>query len=445
MNHHAAVQTFPRVRSNPATSTAGFGGPAPSVVVLGAGAAGLSAALALKDAGYDRVTVIDNADRVGGKCNTVVHQGRTFELGAAALTVRYRHVRELLSRFGLPTKVTPSGFHVEPGTGGKKSYLVPAPRQRNWLSLGKGWVRFAAELVRHRDLFEPGFRGVSRELATPYAEWSAARGLGEVDALFGPWFTGFGYGYAEEIPAAYMLKYVTVCNFPLSEVDQGGFQTLWERVAARLDVRLGVNVKKIDRTDDGVFVDTGKERLHFDRLVVACPLDTALTLLEPSSEERRLFSKIEYVDYRVVAATTEGLSTDRYTFMNGTTRPKNRGEVMFVYRRHREMDAHTFYTIGDAPSGTTIDAAHACARDLGGRVKEVFETRKWRYFPHVKSEDLRAGFFDDVERMQGQRHTTYVGEALCFPTVETVVAYSRRTIAEQFPAIDSARAARIGG
>ena len=56
------------------------------VIVIGAGLGGLSAAISLKQSGYD-VEVFEKNDKIGGKLNVLKQQGYTFDLGPSILTL----------------------------------------------------------------------------------------------------------------------------------------------------------------------------------------------------------------------------------------------------------------------------------------------------------------------------------------------------------------------
>ena len=57
------------------------------IVIIGAGPAGLSAALYLKRKGYKNVTVLEKLGRVGGLCRTITQDYKSFDLGANYIRV----------------------------------------------------------------------------------------------------------------------------------------------------------------------------------------------------------------------------------------------------------------------------------------------------------------------------------------------------------------------
>ncbi len=59
----------------------------------------------------------------------------------------------------------------------------------------------------------------------------------------------------------------------------------------------------------------------------------------------------------------------------------------------------------------------------------------WRYFPHVGLTDFSAGFYDQLESLQGFEQTFYASSLLAFETVGNTVAYSRGLVDRYFPAL----------
>jgi monoamine oxidase len=70
------------------------------VVVVGAGLAGLYAAMLLRDAGLN-VLVLEASDRAGGRCLTAQHLDPRIEFGASQIGPMYARVRDAAQRLGL--------------------------------------------------------------------------------------------------------------------------------------------------------------------------------------------------------------------------------------------------------------------------------------------------------------------------------------------------------
>src|SRR5512136_2394708 len=72
------------------------------VIVIGAGLGGLSAAISLKQSGYD-VEIFEKNDKIGGKLNVLKQQGYSFDLGPSILTLPHIFER-LFERSGKKMK-----------------------------------------------------------------------------------------------------------------------------------------------------------------------------------------------------------------------------------------------------------------------------------------------------------------------------------------------------
>jgi glycine/D-amino acid oxidase-like deaminating enzyme len=405
--------------------------------ILGGGASGLAAAHALRELGYRSITVFEREPEVGGKCCTLVHEGRSYELGAGLLTPAYRNVRALMREVGVHSQAHFGG--VRAALRDEDTWRLPASlRQGGWMSAVRGGVALVVELLRREGLHRPGFAHLSDELAVPFDVWCRRRGCEALEPILEPWITGFGYGFLNELPAAYVLKYATIFGAPLSEIPDEGFGGLFRKVAAALhpvEVRLGARVTDVVRRPEGVTVQTTQETSEFDVIIVACPLDAALHFLDATPLEIELFERIRYENYFIVGASVSGaLPRDRYTFFRTNFDRAKVGRPTFAYRRWRETDIVFF--CGFARE----DDWEACARrevgatveQMGGRVRDVIAARNWRYFPHVQTDDIARGYYRRLEQLQGCRRTYYCGEVLAFAAVEPVVTYARALVRAHF-------------
>ena len=417
--------------------------------IIGAGAAGITVARALTKKGFRRVTVLERDSRVGGKCNTVTHEGRSYELGALALSPRYHNVRALAKELGL--KPESNADRSFPGVNWRRSALLPplcmdidSGRATHWPTVlsteplkgvAASCLRLGLESFRARDTRTPGHSLVPREMSLPFEEWTReARITGGARLIVDPLVTPLGYGYLNETPAAYILKYLSVAAAPpFRELLEGGFQGLWEAAARGLDVRLDVKIRSVKRAEQ-VVVETDRGEWTFDALVLTSPLDEALSFLDATAEEAELAAKIKYNDYRVVIASASGLPEHRYVLLPKHVDPSTRGEVLFWHKRWNGSDVYTFYAYGREGSSIdeTVMRVSETVRRVGGALKGVHYAKKWRYFPHVSTEDLARGFFERMEAMQGARHTYYAGELLSFAIVETVMSQAYDLVKRHF-------------
>jgi predicted NAD/FAD-binding protein len=400
------------------------------ICIVGAGASGLAVAQALRRRGYRHITLLERDTRIGGKCWTIEHEGHAYELGAGGLTLRYRHVRALMAETHLRKVPLFSQAFVDLERRDFKR--MPLPLMSTLRALGPEGARFAHALWRHRAVGRPGFVGLGAELCRPFADWCRDEGVATIGELVRPWTTGFGYGFHDDVPAAYVLKFVSLWG-SLFEIPEG-YGELWRRVAATLDgvdIRLGTSITAIRRDDDGIRVDTNGGALAFDVLVLACPLDEALPLLDASATEQELFSRIRHHDYYVVGVVADGLPRQRCLFFPRHFAREHIGQPMFAYQRWPPHGLTCFYGFA-RDSDDERDAVRATVERLGGRLRAMPVATRWRFFPHVGADDMAAGYYTRLESLQGTRATYYCGELLAFSCVETVVGHARALVERHF-------------
>ena len=402
--------------------------------VIGAGVSGLTVAYYLKEAGYANVTVLEKERRVGGKCCSVEIEGRAYEMGAVFGTRDYTTTLELMKAVGLESG--PIGNSACYDAQGRRIDLFAwyqLPRLAWLLKVNYTWLT----RVRYRRINEPGLAGIHPDLRTPFKVFAQRHGLPALGRVLTPPFTAFGYGYFDEVPAAYVVKYL---DLPMIQalrdskrrlVWPDGIETLWTRLAQRCDVRTGINIRRVVRQDT-VLVETDDHILEFDALILACPLDEALRFLDTSWLERKLFSAICYYDYWVLLCEIAGLPPGS-GYIPAHFLPEKRGHVMLWYRRWPDTQLYTLYVLGDFAMGEEA-VERTCADDLkrmGASLNKVKLVRRWKYFPHVGSDEMAAGFYETLEGLQGFNSTYYAGEVMSFATLEICARYAK-SLVERF-------------
>ncbi len=413
------------------------------IAIIGAGAAGISLAVALKDAGYSRVTLLERETEPGGKCKTYRQDGHNWELGAIMGTSDYKDTLDLMARVGMKPYRSPKPSRPVDDTLIARGYwpmerLFPGWIRLEELPVALGQIaRYHALAPRYAAIYGAGHADAPDELALPFQDWVERYRMGTLAKVMSIPYTTFGYGYYDEAPAGYVLKFFDP-GVMRSLALQGkffkwkeGVQTLWERLAAGLDLRCGLDIRELRRDSSvrirGVSLANGEPfSFEFDRVVLACPVDDALAFLDADGEEKELYSRVLYKDYRVYLKRVAGLRVPAGFAPERFTR-EGIGKAMIWDERVPGTGIHTFYLLGD---GALSDAAVEAALDddiraMGGVGGELLAKLRWKYYPHVSSEDYRAAWYKRFEARQGARRCYVCGEIASFSTVERVIRYSR--------------------
>ena len=114
---------------------------------------------------------------------------------------------------------------------------------------------------------------------------------------------------------------------------------------------------------------------------------------------------------------------------------------MIVAQTHAENELMAFYA--RLPTNNPSDEDEQRLRErieryvqaFGGQIKPDDDWHSydaWLYFKHVSVEDLRSGYFDDWENLQGASRTFYVGGLFDFDYVEGIARYSRQLVETHF-------------
>lgn len=445
------------------------------ICIIGGGPAGTSAAMYLEKAGFENYVIYEKSDRVGGKAfspkmevTTVdgKKEMRTFEMGAVMGCETYFAVEEC-EKFGGTTHFDgpPMGreFKEVDGTPLKQSKLALLKKLLKMRKLSKILDKkyYGYDVNGHRGVAKGRYEGMCpspkmklariegenenlKDLALPFDQFLKLNKCEDATMVWKGPFTSFGYGYFDEIPAAYVLKYLdafTVKQF-LSTGKlwtwKEGTQSIWEGVNSHLKhpALLNSEVTKVERKDNKVYVTVNNNVEEFDKLIICTPLEMFLEYGDPREEESELFSKILNKKYFTMAVRTEEGNTPEisyYFFQNMT--PETMGHLMVFYHRWPvsevvDQPVVTFTLrnhegLEDIPAekaqATTINDMSICKRP----VVKTERIDDWYYFPHVNSKDYADGWYDKVEAMQGKDNTYYAGEVMSFGDMEETVEYSK--------------------
>ncbi len=445
------------------------------ICIIGAGPAGLSAGMYLEKKGYTNYTILERDDRVGGKCWSPHYNGRRYEMGAIMGVPSYYAVHDVEEFCGIThdgpklnrNYKSKDGKVIEPFEPKKNILKIPRllKMKKQIAKLGeiletkyKGY-----DLNGHRGVAQgryegfactPGREPVSgenpnlKDLSMPFKQFCAMNGVELTqDVWIGP-FTAFGYGYFDEIPAAYVLKYLdfqTCMNFVKVNLWtwKDGTQFIWESLNNKLKnpARLNSKITKVERKDGKVYVTVNGMVEEFDKIIVTSPLQYMPDYFDIREDEKKYFSKIEYERYDVMAVETkpeDHPEISYYVFDNMV--PERLGHLMVYYRRWKDTKDQVITTYALRKHRKSAEIPY---EDMKKTVLEDLKTMKnpaskvindWStyYFPHVFSEDYAAGWYDDVEAMQGKYDTFYAGEVMSFGDMDETAEYSRELVERFF-------------
>jgi len=405
--------------------------------IIGAGAAGLTAAETFRSKGYANVTILEKEGSAGGKCRSFDCKNRTYELGAGIIAANQKTVLALTQQEGV--KVEQLKFKLnnlfDPVSGKHHyDYLTTAEMiPFFWQFL----LKFRRLCLKNNRIKEPGFYHMDPALCLNFQEWTRLNGIELVGKYFERYFTGFGYGYINEVPAAYVLKYFsweTMKSFIRKQIFvlPDGIQNLWKNIALKHDVRYNENIQEIARSEM-ITVKTNHQSFEFDKLIWSAPLDDFLGTTKPTKIESELFSKIKYYNYQTYALVLENFPNE-HGFIPAHFNQQKKGQPIFWYKRFPDRNVYTFYVIADdhQTEKEILTNISTCIEQLGGKVIEFICTVHWKYFPHVTTEDMLNGYYDRLQGIQGNKNTFFIGELLNFSMVNNTAEYAKDLIQQYF-------------
>lgn len=267
---------------------------ADTIIVIGAGAAGIAAARHLHDAGRD-VRLIEAGSRIGGRAHSLSPRpGITVDAGCGWLhSARRNPWTTLAERYGFPVDRSNPGW----GMQWRDLGFPPAEQQ----AFGEAWERFKERAHRLAD-------GADRPLADAVAD---PRWRPHLDAIS---------GYANGAPLARVSLHDWLAYEDASTDDNWGlpqgYGTLVARHAAPLDVTLDCVATLVDHSGAELRVETTRGTMTAAAVVVAVPT-TAL------AHETIRFHPALPDKHAAASALPLGLADKVFLSVDGAELPRN--------------------------------------------------------------------------------------------------------------------------
>jgi hypothetical protein len=411
------------------------------IAIAGAGASGIAAAHYLRNNGYQNVVIFERRDRIGGKCDTEKIDSLPYDLGATFVGSSYSEVGSLAKDFGIQFEPTLSNtvfMDNEEGTFRTRSLTETI---RNRLAVTAYIIKIGSG--RYESLFQPGFKKLDSSLIVPFGDWIRLNSPmpSALRSFFNYTFTPFGYGYMEEVPACYAIKYYekefvsSLMKTGQAKHVSGGFQSLWERIAQGMEIQLSAEITQIQRRNDLVYLEAkGQVPKSFHHLILTCPLDQAANLMDCDDQEWNILSKVKYYFYHSLLVEVPADFPAALGYFPVNFHREKAGHPLCWFWRFPQKNLALFYAFSEKDSDldSVVVSIYRDSDLYSWKLGRIVTARSWRYFPHFSTSDLKNGIYDVLENLQGSRRVYFAGEIMNFSTVEMVTRYSKALVERFF-------------
>ncbi|XP_023751472.1 uncharacterized protein LOC111899831 [Lactuca sativa] len=427
--------------------------------IIGGGPSGLSAAYALAKLGYSNVTLVEKYHTVSGMCESADIEGKIYDLGGQVLAAN-----SAPTVFHLAKEL---GSELEEMDSHKLALIDSSTGKYEDIQVADDYVAVIPLAFELQDKVKKsgrnGVHAISEFASEPVPEFLESKGLKSVPKSVAYGYTASGYGFVQDMPYAYIHEFTRTSMAGKIRRFKGGYMGFWQKLSNSLPIQVQCNteVLSIRRTSSSVSVDTmnisSKEvkNLEFDKIIISgsfpftngkiyrsptyVPPDTDNGLMDLSDLEKELFSKVETIDYYTTVLKIKGfdhLPIGFYYFGEFMDDPATIGNPVAVQRFYADTDIYLFWSYGnsvDIKGPKVTQLAIDAVNRMGGQVESVILQRRFKYFPHVTSQDMKEGFYDKMEmELQGQQNTYYVGGLVAFELTERNSTYSMNLIRKHF-------------
>ncbi|CAI9290165.1 unnamed protein product [Lactuca saligna] len=424
--------------------------------IIGAGPSGLSAAYALCKLGYSNVTVIEKHACVGGMCESVDIEGRIYDLGGQVLAANS----------------APTIFHIAKEIGAEteeldthKFAVIDTTGKYDDTKVVDDYISIISLTLKLQDEANAtgriGVHAVSDIASEPTPSFLKSNGLVSVPKSVAYGFTASGYGFVQDMPYAYVHEFTRTSMAGKIRRFKGGYTSVWDKISKKLPVQIHCNtqVLSVNRKGNTIeieakIVNGETQHTEFDKLIVSgsFPLQNGKTYRSPSKTteivnevmdlsdfEKELFGKVETIDYYTTVLKIDGLEhipAGFYYFQEFMDDPKTIGNPVAMQRFYPDTNIFLFWSYGNSTNivgQNVIQFAIDAATSIGGKVEKVILQRRFKYFPHINSQEMKDGFYEKLEhQLQGQNNTFYVGGLMAFELTERNSSYALSLVMKHF-------------
>ncbi|KAI3898075.1 hypothetical protein MKX03_002146 [Papaver bracteatum] len=306
-----------------------------------------------------------------------------------------------------------------------------------------------------------GVHAMSEIASSSTPEFLKLNGFNSVPNSVAYGYTASGYGFVQDMPYAYIYEFTRTSMAGKIRRFKGGYTSVWQKISQSLPInfRCNTEVSSIKRRSVGVSIDVinmewKSEGFEFDKVIISGSLpfnngrtyrsplltspDVESKVMEMNDLEKELFSKVQTIDYYTTALKIKGfehIAMGFYYLEEFMDDPATIGNLA-MQRFYADTNIFLFWSYGNSENigGSKVtEFAVDIVKSMGGLVEEFILQRRFKYFPHVNSQDMKDGFYDKLEsELQGMQNTYYVGGLMVFELTERNSSYAMALVCKHF-------------
>lgn len=400
------------------------------IVILGAGPAGLSAAKLLQEMGHTDVTLIEAADRVGGKCLSESIDGRVVEFGTCyAIYAHKRILRWMKALDVTTTRVRAQDLNeataIEFMNGGAGKPLI--------FQLLK-YFRLRDDILNHMALHS---EERNSWLAMPTGAWLDHHALHKIKRLLYRVMTTMGYGYLDEVPLVHTLRWIDrdlifSGSMNYTFMPDKGWQYFWDRLCDPMHVITSDGAAHVDRHTNGVTVTLDSGRVVYGHHIInTLPMDTFGTITELTPAEQTVRDAVSWGSYvmTLISADSWFEAPRVKAWTDAAIDSKQEGGI-FSSRYEQasaEFGGH-LYSLGQGgghyESTELQELALHDATERGAINAKIIRQKIWQYRPTYRAKAIRSGLLQTMDEMQGDNRTFHSGATFSHESVSAVTEFN---------------------
>lgn len=402
------------------------------IAIVGGGLSGLVMLQLLKEKGYKQVTLYEGDARLGGKLYSTCYNGRSYELGAIFGLPSQKCFRKWLKKLNIKT----DGPKLSRLNYNAKGELAPQLPKEELMAFLEEIHRLPTVLKLYPSLQDVSLRNTEKPLMEPFSRWCDTHGFKVLKKIYMHYFTIFGLGPLDEVPAVYVhriLNYdhlMTFMEVPEFLTCQGGVSSIVQALSKGIgDVRLSQYVKAIKPYPSGQqLVMTDYDAVVYDAVIIAAPLDRFKSLYLFDDSIRQALDHVRSQNFAVHLWHVDQMPAGCGCILDNLV-VERRGHVTLWVNRWGGMpkkDLMTTYVYEhpETKKNRTVLTIQSDLEEFGIEHPRLYQAVHWKHCPYFTQDQLESGLYSKIEDLQGVDGIYFIGEFLSTLSMENVMAYA---------------------